>query len=158
MSAPQQQWPPAQPPKKRRKWPFVLGGLVVLGVIIGVSSGGGDPAPAATASAPKVETPAVQQSGTDVITYEVTGKGTAGNITYVKDSNMGMQQANGVDLPWKKDVSMDGGAFTFQPLTLSAQSGSGGGGDISCRILRNGEEVTSSTSSGPYAVVTCSGN
>lgn len=28
---------------------------------------------------------------------------------------------------------------------------------LTCRILRNGEEVTSSTSSGPYAVVTCSG-
>ena len=52
----------------------------------------------------------------------------------------------------------DGGAFTFQPLSLTAQSGSGGNGEISCRITRNGEEITSSTSSGPYAVVSCSGN
>lgn len=131
------------------------------------SAGAGAPAvttPAVTApipeqpAAPAAAAP-VDTAGGDVITYEVTGSGTAGTVTYVKDTNMGMEQVNGTDLPWRKEVTFDdGGAFSFQPLSLVAQSGSGGNKEITCRILRNGQEVTSSTSSGPYAVVTCSGS
>lgn len=115
-------------------------------------------------TAPTAELPAAApaaapaSAGGDVITYEVTGSGTAGSVTYVKDANMGMEQVNGTSLPWTKDVTFDGGAFSFQPLSLVAQSGSGGNGEITCRILRDGQEITSSTSSGPYAVVTCSGS
>ncbi|OLL75417.1 hypothetical protein Ae168Ps1_3818 [Pseudonocardia sp. Ae168_Ps1] len=115
-------------------------------------------APAVTA--PSIEQPAAAASpaGGDVITYEVTGSGSAGNITYVKDSNMGMEQVNATDLPWTKEVTFDGGVLSFQPLSLVAQSDSGGSGEITCRIMRNGQEITSSTSSGPYAVVSCSGS
>ncbi|MEJ8281120.1 MmpS family transport accessory protein [Pseudonocardia spirodelae] len=116
-------------------------------------------APAATApESDAVATAPAATAGGDVITYEVTGSGTAGNITYVKDTSMGMEQVNGTSLPWRKEVTFDGGVLTFQPLSLVAQSGSGGNGEITCRILRNGQEVTSSTSSGPYAVVSCSGS
>jgi Mycobacterium membrane protein len=147
--------PPA--PKQRRRWPWIVGA---------VANGGGTSAPPAPSStgAPALAqnapaAPAESTSGVDVITYEVTGDGVskANNITYVKDSNFGMQQENGAKLPWSKDVEMESGLFDVQPMTLTAQSGSGGSGTITCRILRNGEEVTSSTSSGPYAVVTCSG-
>jgi MmpS family membrane protein len=165
--------PPRPAPKKRKKWPFIVGGIVVLFVIIGVTGqGGGDtsttaapvgnpqpagggevPAPAAPAA------PAAADDGTDEITYEVTGEGVskANNITYVKDKNFGQQQENGAKLPWKKTIKMENGLFDAQPTSLVAQSGSGGSGSITCRILKNGQEVTSSTSSGAYAVVTCSG-
>jgi hypothetical protein len=155
-----------QPPRRRKKWPFIVGGILALFVIIGIANGGGNqpsttPAGAPTAaSAPSAAAPAAPaDSGTDTITYEVTGDSVseAGTITYVKDSNFGMQQENSTNLPWKKDVEMESGLFDVQPMTLTAQSGSGGSGSITCRILKNGEEVTSSTSSGPYAVVTCSG-
>jgi hypothetical protein len=81
----------------------------------------------------------------------------ANNITYVKDKNLGQQQANAVKLPWRKDVTIESNGL-FRPLSLVAQSASGGNGSITCRILdAQGQEITSSTSSGPYAVVTCSG-
>ncbi|MEV1294979.1 MmpS family transport accessory protein [Pseudonocardia sp. NPDC049635] len=125
------------------------------------------PAAAPAASVPAVTSPVVgegpaapaapvESAGGDVITYEVTGSGSAGSVTYIKDENFGQEQANGVALPWSTDVTFDGGAPAFQPLSLVAQSGSGGSDEITCRILRNGEELTSSTSSGPYAVVSCS--
>jgi hypothetical protein len=177
--------PPRPAPKKRKKWPFIVGGIVVLFVIIGIAGQGGsnsgtdttaaqspaaaaapagnsqpaggqapaEPPPAAPAA------PAAADEGTDEITYEVTGEGVskANNITYVKDKNFGQQQENGAKLPWKKTIKMENGLFDAQPTSLVAQSGSGGAGSITCRILKNGQEVTSSTSSGAYAVVTCSG-
>lgn len=115
-------------------------------------------APAVSAPESDAAASAPATTGGDVITYEVSGSGTAGNITYVKDDTMGMEQVNGTSLPWTKDVTFDAGVLTFQPLSLMAQSGAGGSGEISCRILRNGEEITSSTSSGPYAVVSCNGS
>lgn len=172
---PPQQWPPAPAPRKpkRKKWPFVVGGIVLLFIIIGISNGGNSEtatAPAAplaskqstsAAERPAVPAPAVQEEkpDQDTITYEVTGKGVskANNITYVKDSKFSQQQANNVKLPFTKDVQLDNGLFDYQPMSLVAQSGSGGNGEITCRILKNGQELTSSTSSGPYAVVTCSG-
>lgn len=115
-------------------------------------------APAVSAPESDAAASAPATTGGDVITYEVSGSGTAGNITYVKDDTMGMEQVNGTSLPWTKDVTFDAGVLTFQPLSLMAQSGSGGSREISCRILRNGAEITSSTSSGPYAVVSCNGS
>jgi len=117
-------------------------------------------APAVTApaadEAPAAAAAPVEAGAGDVITYEVSGTGGAGSITYMKDENFGQEQANGVALPWTKDITFDSGVLSFQPLSLVAQSDSGGSDEITCRILRNGEEITSSTSSGPYAVVSCS--
>lgn len=73
-------------------------------IVAGVSGGGGDGAPTAapaaggdTSSAPAAApfAPDAAGGGGDVITYEVTGSGTAANMTYVKDENMEMEQANG---------------------------------------------------------------
>jgi hypothetical protein len=165
------QQPAVPAPRRRKKWPWVLGVVVALFVIIGLTNGGGQQTPASSAAAPTAaavptaEQPvpaapaAPAESGADQITYEVIGDGvsTANNITYIKDSNFGQQQENAESLPWSKTIEFENGVFDAQPLSLVAQSGAGGDGSITCRILRNGEEVTSSTSSGPYAVVTCSG-
>lgn len=140
----------------------VLYASVFAAAVSGLPAGSSTAAPAAVPAVSVPESDAAASApataGGDVITYEVSGSGTAGNITYVKDDKMGMEQVNGTSLPWTKDVTFDGGVLTFQPLSLVAQSGSGGNGEISCRILRNGEEITSSTSSGPYAVVSCNGS
>jgi hypothetical protein len=108
------------------------------------------------AQAPAAAPPA-DAGGGDVVTYEVTGSGKATNVTYTKDKNMGQEQVASASLPWSKQVTFGGGAFSFQPLSLIAQNGQSGG-DITCKISKNGQEITSSTSSGPFAVVTCSGN
>jgi hypothetical protein len=95
----------------------------------------------------------------DTITYEVTGdRVTKASITYVKDANFGQQQENSAKLPWTKTVEIESGGLG-QLTSLVAQSSSGGSGSITCRILDGaGQEITSSTSSGPYAVVTCAGS
>ncbi|WP_141287100.1 MmpS family transport accessory protein, partial [Pseudonocardia saturnea] len=135
--------------------------LVYVSAFASVASDISAAAPAATAPASDdaAAAPAapVAAADGDVITYEVTGSGGAGSVTYIKDENFGQEQANGVALPWTTEVTFDAGALSFQPLSLVAQSDSGGSDEITCRILRNGEEITSSTSSGPYAVVSCSG-
>ncbi len=167
---------PPQPPKKRR-WPWIVGGIVLLIVLIAAINGGGGQAPVAqpvaplpatpslpsmaplpsvpSVPAPVVPAPLADSGAGDVITYEVTGKGSASNVTYIKDKNMGQEQVASAKLPWSKKVTFDGGLLSFQPLSLVAQNGQSGG-DITCRILKNGQELTSSTSSGAFAVVTCS--
>jgi hypothetical protein len=163
------------------KWPFALaGGLILLLVIITAANrpdvdpaaaqrtpvavapattpAAADPAAPAVAAPPAPAAPAAPAVDPSSVTYEVTGDGVAkaGNITYVKDENLGQQQANDVDLPWSTTVQIPEGVF--RPLSVLAQSGSGRNGTITCRILdARGNEITSSTSSGPYAVVTCSG-
>ncbi|MXP22979.1 DUF4352 domain-containing protein [Gordonia sp. HNM0687] len=54
--------PPAQSPKKQRKWPWIVGGIVVIFMVIAALSGGGSDEPADEVSAgaanPVAETPA----------------------------------------------------------------------------------------------------
>lgn len=161
-------WPaPQQAPKKRRRWPWILGGIILLIVLISAVNGGGEAptpdaptAPAAGQQQPAPAPAAAPQANTgggDVVTYEVTGSGKATNVTYIKDKNMGQEQVAAASLPWSKQVTFDGGTFSFQPLSLVAQNGQSGG-NITCKISKNGKEITSSTSSGPFAMVTCSGN
>lgn len=170
-----------KPAKKRRRWPWVIGAVVVLFVVIAAVNAGKDKAPTATeadqtitpaAAAPAPTLLAATEQGgpaapapaaaapagdPDQITYEVIGDGVskANNITYIKDDHMGQQQANGVKLPWTKTVTIpDTG---FRPLSLVAQSGSAGNGKITCRVKDGtGKVLTESTSEGQYAVVTCS--
>ncbi len=117
------------------------------------------PAPAAPVE-PPVATREDAGVAVDVIRYEVSGTGVAaaGNITYLADENYSQQQATDASLPWATEIELPNGSMTHQPLSLSAQSASQDDGDITCRILRNGELITESTSSGPFAVVTCSGS
>lgn len=169
-------WPPPQPaPKKRRRWPWILGGIILLIVLISAVNGGGNQpstpvaapvappvqqqpaAPVPPVQLPAVPAPQADTASSDTITYEVTGSGTATSVTYIKDKNMGQEQIASAKLPWSKQVQFDGGTFSFQPLSLVAQNGQSGG-NITCKISKNGQEITSSTSSGPFAVVTCSGN
>ncbi len=169
---PQQPGEAYQPPagyelkkKKRKKWPWVLGAIVLLFVIIGVSTGGNKGAsntatsPAAPAAGGgsaggAAEAPAAESTG---ITYEVTtsdGKGTA-LVTYTSDKNMNTSQENGAKLPWKKTVDL--GTSIFSATSLVAQAGQGVD-SISCKISDGDRVISENTSTGQFAVVTCSGS
>jgi len=91
----------------------------------------------------------------DQVTYSITASesGTA-LITYSEDSNFNISQENGAALPWTKDLTIPAGDLRI--LSLSAQNS--GGGDIACSISVGGQEVDTATSSGDYAIVTCSHN
>lgn len=77
-----------------------------------------------------------------------SASGTASNITY---SGKGGNQSQETDvaLPWKKEnVETDVAVVIAQ---------NAGGGDITCRIVKDSEVKVEQTSTGEYAVVTCQG-
>lgn len=160
--------PPPAPPKKRRKWPFILGGIVALIVIIAVASsrGGGGAtdtaAPGSGAQQPAPAGQAEQPAAPQGITYEVTGE-TGGSksganiktsVTYTSSKNFNQSQENGVTLPWTKTVDLGNGFFSG--ASLVAQAGDGVT-SITCRIKDGNEVISENTSTGQFAVVTCSG-
>jgi len=175
------QWNPNQPPsqqgggsyqpppdyvaarKKRKKWPFVLGGVILLIVIIAVfgNNGGGDTNSATNSGqAPAGAAGAEQPAAAEGITYEVTGvsgggSGIESSVTYTSDDKFNQSQENGIQLPWTKNVDLGDGFFSG--ASLIAQAGDGVE-SITCRILDGGEVISENTSSGQFAVVTCSGN
>jgi hypothetical protein len=81
------------------------------------------------------------------VTLSVEGSGKA-TISYMKSG--GTEQKE-VTLPWKADIK------TQFVSSMSAQKKSGNGSSITCRITEGNEVIAESTSSGPYAVTTCSG-
>lgn len=177
------QWNPSQPPpqqgdgpyqpppdyvaarRKRKKWPFVLGGVILLIVIIAVSSSNGDGdtnSVTNSGQAPAGAAGAAQPAAAEDITYEVTGvsgggsgTGIKSSVTYTSDDKFNQSQENGIQLPWTKNVDLGNGFFSG--ASLIAQAGDGVE-SITCRILDGGEVISENTSSGQFAVVTCSGN
>jgi hypothetical protein len=137
--------PQAPPRRRRRIWPWVLLGVAVLffGGCIAVAANIGN----------EIQ----EQSRPVMVTYEITSEGvaTAGNITYTKDVNLGMEQVGDAPLPWTKDIQF--GEGFFKPLSISAQAGDGTGA-ITCRILVDGVEVAKSTSQGQFVIASCSGD
>ncbi|MFI0410800.1 MmpS family transport accessory protein [Actinomadura sp. 3N508] len=89
------------------------------------------------------------------VALEASGSGgaTRADITYSfgKDPS----QANGQPLPWRKAESRNVGGSDL--LQVNAQN-SGERGSVTCRIRVDGKVVTSNTSTGPYAVASCSYN
>ena len=163
---PQQQSDPGQGVMKR-KWPWIVGGIAIVGALVaagivaaivisgstGVISGStGEGSTAQADGGPAAPAPAGEGV---TVTYEVDGDADRGNVTYTADENLDLSQQNGVALPWTVEVPFPGD-FSVALLALTAQSGEDGPGEITCRILRDDEVIAERTSSGPYAVVTCS--
>lgn len=88
------------------------------------------------------------ESDVHTVTYEVTGTAAS---TITEHTPGGQQQVVDRPLPWTDTFSAKAGAV----LVVSAQSA--GDGVIGCSITVDGTEVTSSTSSGASAVVSCDG-
>lgn len=156
--------PQAPAPKKRKKWPFIVGGIIALIVIIAAANSGGSTSAPSTSASPASSTsaggggqeaaPAAAEGHT--VTYQVSGPAKAGNVTYTKEGFQ-MEQVSEAKLPWSKDLTFKDDVSAFSGLSLVAQNG-GSKGDITCKILVDGKEIASSTSSGAYAVVTCNGS
>ncbi len=162
--------PPPQPVKRRRKWPWIVAGIVVLLVVIGSCGARNQPTAALPAGAPstagapvsgvtvptldQAAPPATADPAGSTVVYEVTGKGSA-LVTYAKEG-FSQEQVTGAKLPWRKELAFTDEVTQFTPLSVVAQHSSGGG-DITCRVLVDGKVVGESTSSGQYAVVTCTG-
>ena len=92
--------------------------------------------------------------GAHRVIYTVTGDGSANNVTYLVAG--GEQQANSVSLPWSYEAQLSARA-SGAAVVVTAQRASGDdGGSISCDISVDGSSVVHNTSSGQYAVVTCS--
>jgi hypothetical protein len=141
----------------------VLGGLLALVLMCGMCSvaavGGaaGDDQEAsqettATASATTARTDsdaaAKRKTSTAAVTFEITGSGRA-MVTYL-DQNFQVAQDTDALLPWSKDFSR-----AETGMNVNAQRASGAEDTITCRILRKGKVVSTNTSKGPYAMVSC---
>jgi hypothetical protein len=160
---PPQHYPPAghgpaipEPPKKKRKWPWIVGGVVGVIVLAAAVNGGGagnrpDPAPAAAQQPGPTEAAAPAEADLDfgekLVTLTVEGSGKA-TVTYMKS---GGQEQKEVTLPWTSEIKA---SFIS---SLVAQKKSGNSAEISCKIAEGSEVIADNTSSGPYAVVTCTG-
>ena len=88
----------------------------------------------------------------DQINYSVTGESGGASITYSADTNFSIAQETDAALPWSKDLTIHRG--DFRVLSIIAQKG--GDGDITCSISVAGRVVNTITSSGAYAIASCS--
>ena len=87
------------------------------------------------------------------VIYQVTGNGKTADVTYLNingDGTSGEQQNSNAKLPFSTTVH---GKGDFSEYTLTAQLQSGS--SISCTITVDGKVKAQQTSTGQYAVVSC---
>lgn len=93
------------------------------------------------------------------IVYSVTGDGGTANITYSSWSNgsWGSQSANGASLPWSQTITPEAstGWSSFSSFSIFAM-GTADTTTLGCTITVDGTVVSTQTSTGPFASVTCS--
>ena len=95
------------------------------------------------------------------MTYIVEADGPIGIITYTNFVGNKMGQEQSSDEVWgpvEKSYDFDAfgfeSSYAFWSLGVNAQAGAGTS-TITCRILRDGREISRQTSTGQYSVVTC---
>lgn len=144
--------------RKRRKWPWVVAGVVLLVIAVGNAIGVGSSIPPTPTSLPPGSNPGVParspQAPGSLIVYEVTGRGPANKITYLKEG-FSQEQQTSATLPFRTELRF-AEKVGMGALSLTAQNGSRGG-EITCRITVDGEVVNEATSTGQSAVVNCHG-
>ena len=144
---------PTPPRKKQSKAGWVVGIIVVLGIIgavTGTKSGSGSSATPSSSQSVNAFA-AAPISTTHTVKYEVTGSATSIDLTYNLDSDDASQE-NGRAVPWSKSFSADEGNFLY----VSAQNG-GESGNVTCTIYVDGVAAKTNTSTGGYTIATCSG-
>ncbi|MBW0119040.1 MmpS family transport accessory protein [Pseudonocardia abyssalis] len=153
---------------RRRRWLWVVAAAVVVAVPVGlVVLDGPDDGSGASQAAGTVEigrsadsdgsapAPAGDPAATDApagptateVTFEVTGSGPVGAITYSRGAVVA--NVSGVELPWEKTVPA---AAETVEYSISA---AGATGEVSCRIVVDGVVLAEETDS-EYSAVYCS--
>lgn len=159
---------PPQPParKKHKKWPWIVGAVALLFLIMAVFGGGETPptTPAAGVGQPSSAAPAAPSEdasaseapagGSGTVVYEVTGEGRATNVTYSSNGSGGQSQRTNVRLPFRDEIQAE---EFFGFYSVVAQNGQSGG-TITCKITKDGEVIGEGESEGAFAVVTCNGS
>ena len=154
--------------KKRIIIPIAL--LVFIGIGSAVGGGGGtgsDSGPKeeeavsgdaaaesndAAAPESKEDNASNPDEGVFQIRVTSTGSSSANSITYMQpDGKFETSQQNGKPLPWKKRWT----GVDSVPLGWNMNAQQNGGGEIKCVVKHDGKVVADNTSSGNYAVVTC---
>ncbi|MGN6197907.1 MmpS family transport accessory protein [Humibacter sp.] len=111
-----------------------------------------------SSSSPSTSSDASSGKTVDV-TYEVTSDAaTAQSISYftINNGQSGQEQANGAPLPWSKDLQLkQNGVLDFSTMSLTAQAAQDAT-TITCTIKVNGVVKSTQTSTGSFAVVSCS--
>lgn len=130
---------------KKKRWYFLAAILLTIILIVVVVS----------AAANKV----VQQSTTvHVVTYSVTGRGAAQNITYdtLQEGNgqQGEAQDSNVPLPWSKTIHASGLITSYVVSATVGQSG----GSVTCSITIDGKVVSKNTANGAFSTASCTGS
>lgn len=87
------------------------------------------------------------------IVYTVTGDSGKASVTYSADGKGSTQQDNAASLPWTHKMTLKQGLVDLNVLTVIAQNS--GDGKIACSISVDGKEVKTATSSGQFAIATC---
>jgi hypothetical protein len=99
-------------------------------------------------------------AATGTLVYEVTtDAATIGSVTYMTAtaSGSGSEQVADAAAPFRVEVPIEGGAFDMTIASLVAQA-SADATTVSCKVTMNGEVVSEQTSTGQYAVVSCTGS
>jgi len=120
---------------------------IVLGVLIGLGAVGSFLGEAGV----------LPGTGAQEVVVNVDGP-RYGDITLDIDGHI--RQHTGVDFPLHHSDGTEGLHYHLRPGTrvgITAQGSSGENGPITCEIIRDGETIDRETSTGRYAVVTCSG-
>lgn len=141
---------------KRRVTAALLTGTLLLSACSAIELAT-DPRPAeSTEEGAMTARESMNAATPDELIYDVSGTAYSAMVTYRTSS--GTQQAT-VDLPMQNNAGTRGvrmqGSSIPDFAYISAQN-QGETGTITCRITLNGQTISENTSSGAYAVVSCS--
>ncbi|MFK3981182.1 MmpS family transport accessory protein [Micromonospora sp. NPDC050397] len=167
-------WPgPAEPVRRRAGTGLVAlvavvaallcGGLGVTGALLVTRLGSDSPRSASTEppsgqgggpavpSTTEPSAPDPSQFAGPRVSYQVVGDGPV-QINYLEYPNF-PRQVDALALPWQVEFAMpEPGVVTVLAIRASLEPG-----EITCRIVVDGEEVVRNTATGPYATATCAG-
>lgn len=162
-------WGPAAPTdspgsasgKKKRRWIWVAGAVVLLIIIVGALNGkndksgttGSTPAappssPMQTASPSQGSEAAPKTAAGGTVTYEVESDGSLSTVTYFDELN-NEKQVTDVASPWNMTFTSQA---TYPIYGLGAQTS---GEHVSCKISVDGKVRDQKSATGRYAVVNC---
>jgi hypothetical protein len=147
--------------KKAKKWPWILGAIVLIAVVAGIAGGSKTPTtPAAgvplgsDSTAPSVAAQAPAAAVAHTVIYKVSGTGKASSITYTTDGMTTTNQEADVKLPWTKTLSLPSGQ-ALQMVSIIAQGS--GKGTLSIEIEVDGKMFKQASAQG-YGVAMANGD